>query len=216
MRGCLGHLTLLQTPGAALWAGDLLHHVAESHLAKTSEESAGLKPHKCDAWNQTDSLLSPNIQDSDSANSSSYTAWELMAVWPCRLARELNATGQLRKPLQQNGNLLPETPWLPYASGPLSCISSRCMKSSCSSYSWATYASAKGLFSLIKLKVPYTAVAEQHPLVILLPLPLREPGLLAQVCGYPPNTYMYSIQGSNTPINTLLFTTALAREGPNM
>lgn len=97
MRGCLGHLTLLQTPGAALWAGDLLHHVAESHLAKTSEESAGLKPHKCDAWNQTDSLLSPNIQDSDSANSSSYTAWELMAVWPCRLARELNATGQLRK-----------------------------------------------------------------------------------------------------------------------
>lgn len=79
------------------------------------------------------------------------------------------------------------------------------MKSSCSSSSRATHASAKGIFSLTKLEIPYRAVAEWHPLVIVLPL--REPALLAQLCDYPPNTGMFlllldPIQGSNTPINT--------------
>lgn len=44
--GCLGHPALLPTLGTALGAGDVLHHVAESHLATASGESEGLKPHR--------------------------------------------------------------------------------------------------------------------------------------------------------------------------
>lgn len=122
-RSCLGHLAQLPSPAAALWAGDLLHHVPKPHLTKTSDESAGLKPHKSAALKQTDSSLSPNIQDSDSANSSSYTAWEHVAVWPCRSVTGPGATRLLGKPLQQKQKFLPETPCLPYVSGPLSRIS---------------------------------------------------------------------------------------------
>lgn len=51
-RSCLGHLALFPSLETALWAGDLLHHVAESHLAKTRARTP-------QAW----CLLPRNIQD---------------------------------------------------------------------------------------------------------------------------------------------------------